>query len=78
MHREEVASGSAAKEGIRMVLYTEWKLLQGLHFLSMVRCVFESAAKYLGNRAGKRYRELPIEKIRKKTSNPAFWEKNGV
>jgi rhamnosyltransferase len=78
MYREEVASGSAAREGIRMVLYTEWKLLQGLHLLSMVYCVFESAAKYLGNRAGKRYQGMPLEKIRKKTSNPAFWEKNGV
>jgi rhamnosyltransferase len=78
MYQNEVASGSAAGEGIRMVMYTERKLLKGLHFASMVRCIFESAAKFLGNRAGKQYQGMSLEKILKKTSNPAFWRKNGV
>jgi rhamnosyltransferase len=78
MYRDEIASDSAAGEGIRMVLYTERQLLKGWHFASMCYCILESAAKFLGNRAGKKYRSMTLEQILKKTSNPAFWRKNGV
>jgi rhamnosyltransferase len=78
MYKDEIASGSAAGEGIRMVLYTERQLFRGLHFASMCYCILESAAKFLGNRAGKKYRSMTLEQILKKTSNPAFWRKNGV
>jgi rhamnosyltransferase len=78
MYKDEIASGSADGEGIRMVLYTERQLFRGGHFASMCYCILESAAKFLGNRAGKKYRSMTLEQILKKTSNPAFWRKNGV
>lgn len=75
MHEEEIASGGTTGEGIRMVLFTEKELAKHLHLISMVRCVFESAAKLLGNRAGKKYKSLTKEQIRKRTSNPGYWRK---
>lgn len=75
MHEDEIASGGTTGEGIRMVLFTEKELAKHLHLISMVRCVFESAAKLLGNRAGKKYKSLTKEQIRKRTSNPGYWRK---
>lgn len=75
MHEDEIASGGTTGEGIRMVLFTEKELARHLHLISMVRCVFESAAKLLGNRAGKKYKRLTKEQIRKRTSNPGYWRK---
>lgn len=76
MYASEIKSGGTTGEGIRMVLFTEKELLKRGHFISMIRCVFESGAKFLGNRAGKRYASMPREKVLKKTSNPNYWNKN--
>lgn len=73
-YKDVVKGEGTTGEGIRMVLFTEKELFLHLHFVSMFRCVFESAAKFLGNRAGRRYRSLSKEQIMKKTSNPGFWK----
>ena len=78
MYKDIVKGDGTTGEGIRMVLYTEKELFLHLHFVSMFRCVFESAAKFLGNRAGRRYRSLSKEKIMKRTSNPVFWKSNDI
>lgn len=78
MYKDIVKGDGTTEEGIRMVLYTEKELFLHLHFVSMFRCVFESAAKFLGNRAGRRYRSLSKEKIMKRTSNPVFWKSNDI
>ena len=74
-HREEIRSGSASGEGIRMVCYIEKELLRRGKLGAMVWCVFDSGAKFLGNRAGKHFREMSQETILKKTSNPGYWRK---
>lgn len=73
-YKDVVKGEGTTGEGIRMVLFTEKELFLHLHFVSMFRCVFESAAKFLGNRAGRRYRSLSKKQIMKKTSNPGFWK----
>lgn len=73
MYQNEIASDSVTGEGIRMVCYIERELFRHFHFASMFRCLLESAAKYFGNRAGKRYRSMKMEQIRKKTSNKSYW-----
>lgn len=78
MYKDIVKGDGTTGEGIRMVLYTEKELFLHLHFVSMFRCVFESAAKFLGNRAGRRYRSLSKEQIMKKTSNLGFWKNNDI
>lgn len=78
MYKDIVKGDGTTGEGIRMVLYTEKELFLHLHFVSMFRCVFESASKFLGNRAGRRYRSLSKEKIMKRTSNPVFWKSNDI
>lgn len=75
-HRDEIESGSSTGEGIRMVLFTEKELLRQGRIASMIRCVFESGAKFLGNRAGKRYASMSQKTILKKTSNPGYWKQN--
>lgn len=75
MYAGEIESAGTTGEGIRMVLYTEKELLRHGHFLSCVRCVFESAAKFLGNRAGKKYKSMTREQILKRTSNPGYWNR---
>lgn len=77
-YKDVVKGEGTTGEGIRMVLFTEKELFLHLHFVSMFRCVFESAAKFLGNRAGRRYRSLSKEQIMKKTSNPGFWKSNDI
>ena len=77
-YKDVVKGEGTTGEGIRMVLFTEKELFLHLHFVSMFRCVFESAAKFLGNRAGRRYRSLSKEQIMKKTSNPGFWKNNDI
>ena len=78
MYKDIVKGDGTTGEGIRMVLYTEKELFLHLHFVSMFRCVFESAAKGLGKRGGRRYRSLSKEKIMKRTSNPVFWKSNDI
>lgn len=75
MHSNEIQSGTATGEGIRMVKYVEKELLKRGRVFSMIRCVFESGAKFLGNRAGKRYESMSQNQILKKTSNPGYWKR---
>lgn len=76
MYAGEIQSQGTTGEGIRMVLYTEKELLKHFHFVSMIRCVFESGAKFLGNRAGRGYKSMDRNKILRKTTNPNYWINN--
>ena len=78
MYKDLVEGEGTTGEGIRMVLYTEKQLLLHFHLISAFRCVFESAAKFFGNRAGKKYKSMTREQILKKTTNPVFWKNNDI
>lgn len=73
MYEGEIDSGSTTGEGMRMVKTIALTLLKYFRFISLFRLVCESAAKFLGNRAGRNYPDLTIEKILKKTSNKGYW-----
>lgn len=75
MYADEIESGSSVGEGIRMVLYIEKELFKKLKFASMIWCVLDSGAKFLGNRRGKGYKSMTQEQILKNTSNKAYWKK---
>lgn len=76
IYKDEIQSGGTTGEGIKMVLYTEKELFKHFHFISMIRCVFESGAKFLGNRAGRNYKSMNLDKILRKTTNPNYWIDN--
>jgi len=76
MYSNEIQSGSSVGEGIRMVLYIEKELLKKLKLGSMIWCVLDSGAKFIGNRRGKAYKSMTKEEILKNTSNKAFWNKH--
>ncbi len=75
MYSNEIQSGSSVGEGIKMVLYIEKELLKKFRLFSMVWCVLDSGAKFLGNRRGKGYKSMSKEQILKNTSNKAYWNK---
>lgn len=74
-HKKEIQSGSASGEGIRIVCYIERELFKKGKFGAMIWCIFDSGAKFLGNRAGKHFARMSQETILKKTSNPGYWRK---
>lgn len=76
MYDGEIESGGTTGEGMKMVLYTIKSLLKHFKIISVFRCVFESGAKFLGNRAGRKYKSLSREAILKKTTNPNYWINN--
>lgn len=54
-HKDELRCSGVAGEGMRMVLFVEKELLKKFKIGSAVHCLFDSAAKFLGNRAGCRW-----------------------
>lgn len=76
MYDREISSESTTGEGVKMVKYTILSLIKQFRFISVIRCVLESGAKFMGNRAGRRYESLSHDKILKKTTNPNYWINN--
>ena len=54
-YKDEIKSTTG--EGIRMVLFIEKQLLKKFKIGAAVHCVFDSAAKFLGNRAGRKWKK---------------------
>lgn len=75
MYSNEINGSGTTGEGIKMVLYVEKELIRHLRIGAAIHTVLDSAAKFLGNRAGRKYDKMSKTKILRKTSNKAFWEK---
>ena len=73
MYENEIKGEGTTGEGIRMVLFVEKELLKHLSISAAIHCVFDSAAKFMGNRAGRKYAQMSEEKILDKTSNRNYW-----
>ena len=73
MYENEIKGKGTTGEGIRMVLYVEKELLKRLRVIAAMHCVLDSAAKFMGNRAGRKYAQMSEKKILKRTSNRNFW-----
>lgn len=78
MYENEIESSATTGEGIKMVKYIAKNLLKHGLVFSFFGLINESAAKYLGNRAGSRYDTMPIEKVLKKTTNKGYWMRKGT
>ena len=55
-YKDEIKCDGTTGEGIRMVLFIEKKLLKQFKIGAAVHCIFDSAAKFLGNRAGRKWK----------------------
>ena len=74
MHPEIFGDLSSEGEGMRLVMNTaKWLTAHGLIHL-VPGMIWQSGCKYLGYRAGQKWRKLPGWLIRKCTSNPGYWE----
>lgn len=69
---------SAEKEGVRMVKWVLKKMLSKGHAFAACSYVLECFAKFLGNRQGKRFRTIPLDKIIRISVNKSFWRKWGA
>lgn len=66
---------SDTSEGLKMVRYVLKRLLSGLHFITAFYYCIECAAKFLGNRAGKKYDRMNKKQILKRTMNKSYWKR---
>lgn len=73
MYEDEIQGAGTTGEGIRMVLYIEKELLKNFRIIPAIHCIFDSAAKFLGNRAGRKFASMSEKKILRKTSNKGYW-----
>ncbi len=78
MYEDEIESKATTGEGIKMVKYIAKNLLKHGLVFSFFRLINESAAKYLGNRAGSKYDIMPLDKVLKKTTNKGYWMRKGT
>ena len=76
MHPELFGNISATSEGVKMVKWVEKKLLTRGRFLSAAYYVVESGVKFLANRKGRGYKDMPKEKILKCTMHKNYWASN--
>lgn len=76
MHPDLFSGISATSEGIKMVKWVEKKLLSHGRFFSAAYYVVESGVKFLANRKGRGYKDMPKEKILKYTMHKNYWISN--
>lgn len=76
MHPELFANISATTEGIKMVKWVEKKLLLQGRLFCAAYYIVESGVKFLANRKGRGFRNMPKEKILKCTMHRNYWASN--
>lgn len=73
-HPEVFAGVRSETEGLRMVKRTVRHLLTIKKPWLIIDLLWQSAWKYLGYRAGKRYESMGKRQILKRTMNPGYWQ----
>lgn len=73
MHPQLFANISATSEGIKMVKWVEKKLLSRGRLFSAAYYVVESGVKFLANRKGRRYKEMPLAQLKKYSMHKNYW-----
>ncbi len=73
-HPEIFGAVSSEKEGSSMVKTVIRGLFKGGKGYLVFQFLYQCVMKYLGYRAGKRYRKLPERKVRKYSLNQHYWE----
>jgi rhamnosyltransferase len=76
-HNEIFSGIKINGEGYKLVKYVSQKLLCGLHFMNFLRFGFICVAKFVGNKTGYKFRSMSFEWIKRFSSMPMWWDKNG-
>lgn len=74
MHPDLFSGISATSEGIKMVKWVEKKLLSRGRFFSAAYYVVESGVKFLANRKGRKYKNMNLASLRKRSMHKNYWE----
>ena len=69
------AAVPAESEGVRMVRRAAADLIRAGKWYAVPDLVWQSGWKFLGFRAGRRYRKMTRAQILRRTSDPAYWER---
>ena len=51
------------------------KMLKDKNFKAFFNIIPNFAARFLGDRVGKRYKKLPLEKVKKYSGNIGYWNR---
>lgn len=65
----------ANSSAMKLLMVVARESLKDKNFKTFFNIVPNFAARFLGNRAGKRYKKLPIEKIKKYSGNIGYWNR---
>lgn len=65
----------ANSSAVKLLMVVAKESLKDKNFKTFVNIVPNFAARYLGNQAGKRYKKLPMEKIKKYSGNIGYWNR---
>lgn len=66
----------ANDSAFKLLKFVAFESLKEKNFRAFFNIVPNFAARFLGNKAGQRYRSMPIEKLIKYSSNRYYWERN--
>ena len=72
---KEIFSGvKSENEGIKLVKNSMKYLIEQKKYFYIPDLIFQSGFKYLGYKAGRKYKKLPISVIKKISLNPGYWK----
>ncbi len=74
-HPEIFAGLSSESEGIRLVMNTAEYLLRRGKWYLIPELLYKSGCKYLGYRAGRNYRKMPLWLVKKCSASTGYWQK---
>lgn len=73
-YKEIFEAVKSENEGIKLVKQTLKYVCQEQKYYLLADVILQSAFKYIGYKAGKNYKKLPTELIKKLSLNPGYWE----
>ena len=73
MHPNLFGKISATSEGVKMVKWVEKKLLSRGRLFSAAYYIVESGVKFLANRKGRKYKDMPLAQLKKCSMHKNYW-----
>ncbi len=72
-YKDIFAGVKSENEGIKLVKNSLKYLIEQKKYFYIPDLIFQSGFKYLGYKAGRSYKKLPLQLIRKISLNPSYW-----
>lgn len=72
-YKDIFAGVKSENEGIKLVKNSMKYLMEQKRYFYIPDLIFQSGFKYLGYKAGRNYKKLPLQLIRKISLNPGYW-----